>query len=367
MITHGMASESSQTSAWSGLVPRRILGLIFGACPSRTARSAVTTPEAAPVDWAEQQAGPLRLTVIICAYTLDRWQAILAAVASLRGQTRTPDELILVSDHNPELLARAAQQFPDVVCIPNEEAQGLSGARNTGVRRATGDVVAFLDDDAAAAPDWAERLLESYADPSVIGVGGGVDPAWQAPRPSWFPDEFLWVVGCSYAGQPGVRSEARNPIGANMSFRRAVFTQVGGFDSTMGRLGEDASGCEETEFAIRAHRLRPETRIVLDPAARCSHLVTDERVTRRYFRRRCVAEGRSKALLSRLAGAGPALSSERAYLRRTIPAGVARGLGDLARGDVTGAGRAAALVEGVVLTAGSYLLTLVRSPSSPRA
>jgi glycosyltransferase involved in cell wall biosynthesis len=302
--------------------------------------------------------------VIVCAYTAERWQAILAAVGSLRAQRRVPDQIILVSDHNPDLLARAREQFPDVLCIPNEEAQGLSGARNTGVRRATGDVVAFLDDDAAAAPDWAERLLESYSDPTVMGVGGGVDPAWQGPRPSWFPDEFLWVVGCSYTGQPGGRADVRNPIGANMSFRRQVLQQAGGFDSLMGRLGANGAGCEETEFAIRAHRQHPGSRVVLDPTARCSHLVTPERLTRRYFRRRCLAEGRSKALLSRLMGADEALSSERAYLRRTIPAGVARGLTDLVRGDLTGAGRAAALVEGTVLTAAGYLLTRARSHSA---
>jgi GT2 family glycosyltransferase len=324
----------------------------------------VTASDAVPLGATAEDTDPPRLTVVICAYTLDRWPAILDAVASLRGQTRRPDEIILVSDHNPELLARAGEEFPDIYCIPNDQERGLSGARNTGVRHATGEVIAFLDDDAAAAADWAERLLQAYADPSVIGVGGGVDPAWQGARPSWFPDEFLWVVGCSFTGQPRSRADVRNPIGANMSFRRSVFGQVGGFDSTMGRVGADAAGCEETEFSIRAHRMRPEGRIVLDPAARCSHLVANERLTRRYFRRRCMAEGRSKAYLSQLAGAGPALSNERAYLRRTIPAGVARGLVDLAHGDLAGGGRAAALLEGAVLTAVSYALTRARLRSA---
>jgi GT2 family glycosyltransferase len=308
----------------------------------------------APAAPASQPARTESLTVVVCAYTEDRWTALRDALGSLRAQTRTPDQVVLVVDHNPRLLERARAEFEDVECVPNEEAQGLSGARNTGVRRATGDVVAFLDDDAAAAPDWAGQLLSAYEDHSVIGVGGGVDPGWAAPRPGWFPDEFLWVVGCSYAGQPVGRAEVRNPIGANMSFRRSVFAEVGGFDAGMGRLGKDAAGCEETEFSIRALRGNPGSRVLLDPAARCTHLVTPDRVTRAYFRRRCRAEGRSKALVSRLAGATAALSAERDYVRRTLPAGVARGLADLARGDVTGAARAYAIVEGVVVTAASY-------------
>ncbi|MGK5110461.1 MULTISPECIES: glycosyltransferase family 2 protein [unclassified Geodermatophilus] len=301
------------------------------------------------------------LSVVICAYTLDRWGDIEAAVASLQRQERRPDQVVLVADHNPELLERARTAFPDVTVLPNAGPRGLSGARNTGVEAATGDVVAFLDDDAAADPLWTAQLLEAFAaGDDVIGVGGWVEPDWRAPRPAWFPDEFLWVVGCSYTGLPTTRAEIRNPIGANMAFRRDAFTKAGGFDSDMGRMGADAAGCEETEFAIRARRALPETRVVLEPSARCRHGVSPDRVTRTYFRRRCRAEGRSKALVSRLAGAESALETERTYVRRTLPRGVLRGLGRLVRGDRAGGAQAWAIVEGTALTAGSYALARVK-------
>jgi GT2 family glycosyltransferase len=300
------------------------------------------------------------VTVVICAYTLERWGEIQAAVHSTRQQSAPVHEVVLVADHNDELLDRARTAFPDVVSVPNTGPQGLSGARNTGVRTATGVVVAFLDDDAAAADDWVERLIDAYRDHQVIGVGGGVVPAWGAPRPAWFPDEFLWVVGCSYEGLPVARAEVRNPIGANMSFRRAVFEVAGGFDPAMGRSGKDAAGCEETEFSIRARRSAPGARILLEPAALCHHRVSSDRVTRRYFRRRCRAEGRSKALVSRLAGADQALDSERRYVLKTLPRGVARGLWALVRGDLSGGARAWAIVEGTVLTTVSYAWTSAR-------
>ena len=298
---------------------------------------------------------PTTLSVVVCAYTLERWDGISAAIASLREQTRPVDEMVLVSDHEPELLERARAAFPDVLCLPNQDTRGLSGARNTGVRASTGDVVAFLDDDATAAPDWAARMFEAYADPRVAGVGGHVVPVWGAPRPAWFPDEFLWVVGCSYRGLPTERAEIRNPIGANMSFRRNVFDRIGGFDEAMGRFGKDAAGCEETEFAIRARAAQPATRIVLEPAAECRHTVSADRVTRRYFRRRCRAEGRSKALVSTLAGTEAALETERTYVRRTLPRGVRR---ELAAGNLSCAW---AIVEGTALTAGSYAVARLRT------
>jgi len=300
------------------------------------------------------------ISVVICAYTLDRWDDITAAVTSLRDQVRQPDEVLLVSDHNPELLDRARTAFPDVTCLPNTGPQGLSGARNTGVAAATGEVVAFLDDDATAAPDWVAAMLEPYRDADVIGVGGAVLPGWRAPRPDWFPDEFLWVVGCSYTGQPTTRAEIRNPIGANMSFRRSTFAAAGGFDSDMGRLGAEAAGREETGFAIRARRAQQGGRVVLEPSARCHHGGSPDRVSRRYFRRRCLGEGRSKALVSLLTGSEAALESERAYVRTTLPQGVLRGLRDAVRGDRGGAARAAAIIEGLALTPRSYVLARAR-------
>lgn len=292
------------------------------------------------------------VSVLLCAYSSARWPLLCEAIGSVRAQTRLPEEVLLVVDHNPDLLARARAEFPDVRCLENQAARGLSGARNTGVQHATGDVVAFLDDDARANPDWLAAIVAEYADPGVVGTGGPVDSDWSEARPRWFPREFEWVVGCSYQGSATATVAIRNPIGANMSFRREAFG-AGGFNADLGRIGRTPLGCEETEFAIRAQAETGGT-ILHVAGARVEHLVTPERATWRYFYSRCWAEGLSKASVAVVAGSFDALSSERAYVAHVLPGGVARGLGEAARGDASGILRSSAIVAGLALTAAGY-------------
>ena len=114
-------------------------------------------------------------------------------------------------------------------------------------------------------------------------------------------------------------------------------------------------GCEETELWIRARRARPGGTLLHVPAAVVEHAVAAERISWRYFCRRCWSEGISKSHVSREVGALDALSAERSYTLRTLPSGVLRGLGDAACGDVAGLQRAAAIVLGLLLTSAGYL------------
>lgn len=299
------------------------------------------------------------VSVVICAFTEKRWEETLAAVGSVRAQSHPASEIILVIDHNPALRERFAAALPDVTVTANQQAQGLSGGKNTGVALASGDIVAFLDDDAVAHPDWLARLAESYQDPAVAGVGGLTLPRWETAQPSWFPDEFAWTVGCTYRGMPTSRAPVRNLHGGNASFRRAVFSEVGGFSNGIGRdVGKRPLGCEETEFCIRLGQHLPGSVLLFDNRAVIWHLIPAARTRFSYFRSRCYAEGLSKALVTASVGSGDGLSSERHYTTSTLPRGVGRGLADLLRGHPAGAGRAAAIVIGLAETTAGYLAGL---------
>ncbi len=295
------------------------------------------------------------VSVVICAHTDRRWAALGEAIASVQRQSPAPHEVLVVIDHNEDLLARVREAFPDVVAIPNEDERGLSGGRNTGIAHATGDVVAFLDDDAAAADGWVAAVVGALRDPAVAGVGGPVLPDYEVAPPGWLPEEYLWVVGCSYRGQPTGAATIRNPIGANMAFRRDVFDRVGGFTHALARNDSGRLvSCDETEFSIRVRQGIPGARVVNAPGMRVRHLVPAERVTWSYFRRRCFGEGFAKAIVTAEVGAGDGLSSERSYAARTLPSGVVLGVRDGLRGDPAGLRRAAAIVAGLGITAAGY-------------
>lgn len=306
------------------------------------------------------------VSVVICSYTEERWDRMAAAVESAMAQTAPPLELIVVVDHDDDLLARVATAFPAVRAVANAGSKGLSDGRNTGVSAARGSVVAFLDDDAEAAPDWLANLARHYERPEVVGVGGAVEPIWPSAAPAWFPPEFNWVVGCSYQGLPETVAPVRNLIGANMSFRRSVFEAVGGFDARLGRVAGVPAGCEETELCVRAGRLGGV--VLYDPEAQVAHHVDAARVARRYFRSRCYNEGLSKAVVTRLAGSVSPLSVEARYVTGTLPAGARAALGGRFSGvDPAGGARVAAMVDGLAHTAAGYLVGVLRSRRAARA
>ncbi|HEY3181861.1 MAG TPA: glycosyltransferase family 2 protein [Gaiellaceae bacterium] len=306
----------------------------------------------------------LRASVVVCTYSERRWHDLVAAVHSLRTQRVEPAEIVVVVDNNAALAERVRRELPDVVAVSHGGRRGLSAARNAGVAASFGDVIAFLDDDAVADEEWLASLLRCYDDPRVGAAGGSVDAAWDGGRPGWFPQEFDWVVGCSYRGLPTSAATIRNLIGANMSFRRGVFATVGGFSVDVGRVGDRPVGCEETELCIRLRQRCPETLLVYEPRARVAHRVPEARARVGYFARRCFSEGLSKAAVVALRG-GAGLQSERMYVRRVLPAGVAAAARDaVASRRASSLGRGGAIVFGLAATSAGYAFGRIRSGTS---
>ncbi len=257
-----------------------------------------------------------KVSVIISTYGKERSNQVLACIESLRKQTLKPHEIILALDQDDELLAFYRSVTPSYVSLVSSDGRGLSRARNAGVRRATGEVVAFTDDDAVADLNWLRNLVANFERPDVVGAGGFIVPVWKSGRPIWFPEELDWVVGCSYKGLPETKSYVRNTIGCNMSFKRDVFEKVGYFQSYVGRVGKKLTGSEEAEFSVRLLRKIPKSRIVYDPTAVVYHNIPLGRKTIRFFVKRSFYEGYSKGLLKQLEpDSRETLWVERNYLR----------------------------------------------------
>lgn len=300
------------------------------------------------------------VSVVICAYTEERWNDLVAAVQSVQRQSTQPREIIVVIDHNQRLLERVQAQMPGVIVVENRQLPGASGARNCGVAIAKGEIVAFLDDDAEAMPDWLERLTAGYTDPAVLGIGGFLEPIWLSRQPTWFPAEFYWALGCSHSGMPKSTAPIRNLICANMSLRRDVFEAVNGFRDGFGKVGTRFSA-EETDLCIRALQKWPQRVWLYEPAAKIRHKVSASRASWRFYLSRCYDEGIGKARLSRMVGAADSLSNEYWYTFHILPQAFLRGLGDAAfRRDLSGLGRAAAIAAGFAATAFGYIVGAVR-------
>ena len=258
------------------------------------------------------------VNVVISVYSIDRANDLFECIASIKKQIFAPNEIIVVLDPDNALIAYYKSRLdPDIKLIVSD-AFGLSAARNMGIRNSNSKLVVFIDDDAVAERNWLRQLVSNFDDSSVIGVGGKIIPIWLKKNHSWFPEEFYWIVGCSYRGLPEKKESIRNPIGCNMAFRRTVFDSAGYFSTSMGRVGNQLLGHDDTEFGIRATNIIAGTKILYDPLAIVHHHVSANRVTLKYFLRRSYAEGFSKAFLPTIRSSKSTLTFEKKYLQSLI-------------------------------------------------
>ena len=307
-------------------------------------------------------------SVVICAFADEREKLTIRAVEAVLAQQPAPAEVIVVVDHNEALGDQLRGRLPEsVIVAANSGDKGLSSARNTAIALAQAEVIAFLDDDAVPRAGWLATLLAAFVEGDVVGVGGKAVPAWQDHQPPWFPNTYLWVVGCSYEGQPETGA-VRNPIGCNMAFRRELFERAGVFDTQIGRLGSRPLGCEETELCIRTARVMPGTRFVLVKGAEIDHWVPQIRGRWGYFVRRCYYEGISKALVRTL-GDTRSLDTERTYVSRALPSEALRSLRAVLRGNapLAAGGRIAAILIGLLAAGTGYLGGAVMFRDNPQA
>jgi glycosyltransferase involved in cell wall biosynthesis len=260
----------------------------------------------------------MKVSVVLCSYTLDMWEHLQDAVDSVRQQTHDSIEIIVVVDGNEQLCERVRSKYGDLSDVTihcNEQNQGLSTSRNTALEYATGDVVAFLDDDAVADETWLEELVSVYESRDAVAVGGKMVGDWVAGKPSFLPSEFYWLVGVTHRGFAEPGEEVRNTFGSNISFRREVFEEIGKFDPELGRHGSLNIQAEETMFCLRM-REHFSHGVVYNPDAVVAHKIFDYRTDPKWLLERAFWQGYSKRVMEQLIQEGG--DNETAFLKQLL-------------------------------------------------
>ncbi len=237
------------------------------------------------------------LSVVVCTH--NRPDDLERCLDALTRLDETPQVIVVDSASAPTceaLVARYESSIPDVV-YEYEVEPGLSRARNRGLARACGSVVAFLDDDAAPRPDWTRAILAPFTeDASIACVGGACVAALaaDAERPRWLSDRLLQFAGITRFGDIArpARSSAEWPFGANMAFRASVL----GPDPFAEELGRNGTTLLSGEESALVERLVAAGWVIwLEPRAVVDHTVTRERCGSSYYWRRLWWAGVTRA------------------------------------------------------------------------
>jgi glycosyltransferase involved in cell wall biosynthesis len=228
---------------------------------------------------------------------MDRYDDFREAAESVLSQTYDDVELVVVVDGTESVYERVREEYGEidrVITHCNDENVGLLASRNTGAELATGDVVAFIDDDAVADERWIEDLVHSYEEQDALAVGGKMTPIWIAGKPDFLPEEFYWLVGVTHRGFADGPGYVRNTNGSNISFQREVFLKLGGFDTEIGgRKGDKNLQGGETELCARLENEYGE-RVWYNPEAEVAHKVFDYRTDPKWLLDRAFWQGYSK-------------------------------------------------------------------------
>jgi glycosyltransferase involved in cell wall biosynthesis len=231
----------------------------------------------------------MRLSVIICTWNrADLLRQTLDSLEKSELPYDTDWEVILVDNNSTDETAAVCQQFlrenPQRYRYIVEKRQGKSFALNTGVKNATGSILAFTDDDVVVDSAWLAETLRVFETHSCVGVGGKIVPLWNSTKPSWYTSEgpyklHLAIVSYDLGTDP---CEIRAPaLGANLSLKREVFEKHGMFRTDLGpTAGSEVRG-EDTEFCWRL--LHGGERLMYAPKAIIFHPVEKRRIDKRYF------------------------------------------------------------------------------------
>ena len=243
----------------------------------------------------------MRFSVIIATY--NRAEELVKTLESLKKLESTkPWEVIIVdnnsADNTRDVVLKAIDTFPVPLHYLLEKEQGRSAALNAGIRAAKGEILAITDDDVRVDPLWLRNAEQAFERLQCDYVGGKALPIWSGKIPNWMPNrggKHWGVIALLDYGPEPVEFGERVPLGVNMVFRRECFERAGLWDNSIGRKAGTLLGQEVREWAQRARAAG--LRGFYSPDLVVHHVIPEDRLTKKYFRRWFYWHGISRAIL----------------------------------------------------------------------
>jgi len=240
------------------------------------------------------------LTAIICTYNRAKYIGNLLESIAANDLPKTKYEILLVdnncTDNTQEICEAFTKAHPDIQFhYTHEPEQGLSAARNRGIKEAHGDILVYIDDDASVDTHY----LRTYADwfaahPETMACGGPIEPLYETAEPDWMTSytRALLCAWMNYGSKVRAYPRGRYPGGGNAAYRKTVFEKVGLFNTALGRKGRNLMGSEEKDIFDKMHTLGMQ--VLYLPTPVLHHIIPQSKLERPYFDRLTLQMGISE-------------------------------------------------------------------------
>lgn len=231
------------------------------------------------------------LTAIICTYNRAKYIGNLLESIAKNDLEKSKYEIVLVdnncTDNTREICEAFAKAHKDVQFrYVLEPEQGLSAARNKGIKEAKGDVIVYIDDDALVDTDYLRTYAEWFeAHPETMACGGPIEPLYETKEPSWMTPytKALLTAWMNYGDKVREYPKGRYPGGGNAAYRKEVFDKVGLFNTALGRKGGNLMGSEEKDIFDKMHSLGMQ--VLYLPTPILHHIIPQAKLEPDYFNR----------------------------------------------------------------------------------